>query len=81
MFSMNTRGLVAQGQNEAGRTAGRTARAAALGALYSGKSGAKTGAKIGVGTAIVTSGASINIPAGTLVETFLATPLNVPHPG
>ncbi|MEP4149089.1 MAG: hypothetical protein ABJL54_17860 [Halioglobus sp.] len=81
MHSMRTQGLKAQGKNEAGRTAGRTARAAALGGLYGGSSSAKKGAKVGLGASILTSGASINIPAGTLVETNLAAPLNLPHPG
>jgi hypothetical protein len=80
MHSMRTQGLKAQGGNEAGRTAGRTARAAALGGLYGGSSSAKKGAKIGLGASIVTSGSSINIPAGTLVETNLAAPLNLPRP-
>lgn len=81
MHAMRTQGLKAQGSNEGGRTAGRTARAAALGGLYGGSSSAKKGAKIGLGASIITSGASINIPAGTLVETNLAVPLNLPHPG
>ena len=81
MHAMRTQGLKAQGQNEAGRTAGRTARAAALGGLYGGSSSAKKGAKVGLGASIITSGASINIPAGTLVETNLAAPLNLPNPG
>jgi hypothetical protein len=81
LHSMQTQGLKAQGQNEAGRTAGRTARAAALGGLYGGSSSAKKGAKIGLGASIITSGSSINIPAGTLVETNLAAPLTLPHPG
>ena len=81
MHSMRTQGLKAQGNNEAGRTAGRTARAAALGGLYGGSSSAKKGAKIGLGASIITSGSSINIPAGTLVETNLAAPLSLPRPG
>lgn len=81
MHSMRTQGLKAQGGNEAGRTAGRTARAAALGGLYGGSSSAKKGAKVGLGASIITSGSGINIPAGTLVETNLAAPLNLPHPG
>ena len=81
MHSMRTQGLKAQGKNEAGRTAGRTARAAALGGLYGGSSSAKKGAKVGLGASILTSGSSINIPAGTLVETNLAAPLNLPYPG
>ena len=81
MHSMRTQGLKAQGKNEAGRTAGRTARAAALGGLYGGSSSAKKGAKVGLGASILTSGSSINIPAGTLVETNLAAPMSLPHPG
>ncbi len=81
MHSMRTQGLKAQGGNEAGRTAGRTARAAALGGLYGGSSSAKKGAKVGLGASIITSGSGINIPAGTLVETNLAAPMNLPHPG
>lgn len=81
LHSMSTQGLTAQGKNEAGRTAGRTARAAALGGLYGGSSSAKKGAKLGLGASLVTSGSSINVPAGTLVETNLASPLTLPHPG
>ena len=63
---------------EAGRTVGRTARAAAIGGLVGGSSGARTGAKVGVGASILTSGSSINVPAGTIVETELAGPLELP---
>ena len=77
---MHTQGLKAQGQNEAGRTAGRTARAAALGGLYGGSSSAKKGAKVGLGASIITSGSSISVPAGTMVETNLASPLVLPYP-
>ncbi len=78
MYEIATDGLKAQTGNEAGRTAGRTARAAALGGLYGGSSSAKKGAKIGLGASIITSGASVNIPAGTLVETNLRAPLVLP---
>lgn len=78
MYEIATDGLKAQTGNEAKRTAGRTARAAALGGLYGGSSSAKKGAKVGLGASILTSGSSINIPAGTLVETNLRTPLTVP---
>jgi hypothetical protein len=57
---------------------GRTARAAPLGGLYGGSSSDKKGAKIGLGASILTCGASINIPAGNLVETNLRAPLTVP---
>lgn len=79
MYEIATSGLQAQTANEAGRTVGRTARAAALGGLYGGSSSAKKGAKIGLGASILTSGASINIPAGTLVETNLRVALTIPR--
>lgn len=78
MFEIATSGLKAQTKNEAGRTAGRTARAAALGGLYGGSSSAKKGAKVGLGASILTSGSSINLPAGTIVETNLRVALTVP---
>jgi hypothetical protein len=78
MYEIATEGLKAQTGNEAGRTAGRTARAAALGGLYGGSSSAKKGAKVGLGASILTSGSTINIPAGTLVETNLRVALTVP---
>jgi hypothetical protein len=79
LFEIRTSGLAAQTDNEAGRTLGRTARAAAIGGLVSGSSGARTGAKVGVGASILTSGASINVPAGTILETSLAAPLELPQ--
>ncbi len=80
LFEMSTSGLQAQGANEAGRTVGRTARAAAIGGLARGSSGARTGARVGAGAALLTSGSSINIPAGTLLETNLSAPLELPRP-
>ncbi len=79
LFDIRTSGLTAQTGNEVARTAGRTARAAAIGALASGRSGARTGAAIGAGASILTSGASINIPAGTIVETNLSAPATLPR--
>jgi hypothetical protein len=69
-----------QTANEGGRTLRRTARAAAIGGLIDGSSGARTGAKVGAGAAILTGGASINIPRGTIVETALRAALVVPIP-
>ena len=63
---------------EAGRTVGRTARAAAVGGLIGGSSGARTGARVGLGASILTSGASVNIPRGTIVETSLTAALTLP---
>jgi hypothetical protein len=64
-----------QTAGEGGRTLGRTARAAAIGGLIDGKSGARTGMKVGAGASLLTSGASINVPRGTILETTLRTPL------
>ena len=78
LFPISTGSIGAQTTSEAGRTVGRTARAAAIGGLMGGSSGARTGARVGVGASILTSGASINIPAGTILETTLSAPLKVP---
>lgn len=77
LVPISTGGLSAQTQGEAGRTVGRTARAAAIGGLIGGSSGARTGAQVGVGASILTRGASINVPRGTIVETTLAAPVTV----
>jgi len=77
LIPISTGGLSAETQGEAGRTFGRTARAAAVGGLIGGSSGARTGARVGVGASILTSGASINIPRGTILETTLAAPLTI----
>jgi hypothetical protein len=74
---ISTGQLSAQTGNEAGRTVGRTARAAAVGGLIGGSSGARTGAAVGAGASILTGGASINIPRGTIIETSLAAPITV----
>ena len=75
-----TGGLSAQTGGEAGRTVGRTARAAALGGLVGGSSGARTGARVGAGASILTRGANVNIPRGTIVETNLTVPLTITAP-
>ena len=75
-----TGGLAAQTDGEAARTVGRTARAAAVGGLIGGSSGARTGARVGAGASILTRGASVNIPRGTIVETTLAAPLTIAVP-
>ena len=77
-FPISTGGLSAQTGGEAGRTVGRTARAAAVGGLIGGSSGARTGARVGLGASILTSGASVNIPRGTIVETSLTAALTLP---
>jgi len=74
LFPIRTTALNAQSGGEGRRTVGRTARAAAVGGLIGGSSGARTGARVGVGASLLTSGASVNVPRGTLLETTLAEP-------
>jgi hypothetical protein len=77
LVPISTGELAAQTQGEAGRTVGRTARSAAVGGLIGGRSGARTGARVGAGASILTRGASVNIPRGTIVETTLSAPLTI----
>jgi hypothetical protein len=77
LFPFATEGLAAQSGGEGKRTIGRTARAAAIGGLIDGSSGARTGAKVGAGASLLTSGSSLSVPAGTLLETTLRVPLQV----
>jgi hypothetical protein len=64
---------------KAGRTIGKTARttagAAAIGGLIDGSDGAKTGAKVGLGASILTKGKQVKIPAGTLFDVRMTSPL------
>ena len=78
LHPISTHGMNARTDNEAGRTVGRTARAAAIGGLIDGRSGARTGARVGAGVSILTSGASVNVPRGTIVETSLRVALVLP---
>lgn len=78
LHPISTEGLSAQTSGEAGRTVGRTARAAAIGGLIDGSSGARTGARVGAGASILTAGASVNVPRGTIVETSLRVALVLP---
>jgi hypothetical protein len=78
LHPISTEGMNARTSGEGGRTVGRTARAAAIGGLIDGSSGARTGAKVGAGVSILTSGASVNVPRGTIVETSLRVALVLP---
>ncbi|HEG43442.1 MAG TPA: hypothetical protein ENH94_05280 [Phycisphaerales bacterium] len=49
--------------------------AAGIGALVRGSKGAKRGAALGIGVSVLTEGEQVNIPAGTLLEFRLASPL------
>ena len=75
MKPIATSSVKAVTDSTAKNTVGKTARLAAIGGLINGSSGAKDGAKVGLGLSLLTSGNSINIPAGTLLEFQLAAPL------
>jgi hypothetical protein len=77
LYPIATDSLSAQTGGEGKKTVGRTARVAAVGGLAGGSSGAKTGAKVGVGVSVLTKGESVNVPAGTLLETALRVPLTM----
>lgn len=77
LYPIATQALAAQTGGESKKTLGRTARAAAIGGLVDGSSGARTGAKVGAGASILTSGESVFVPSGTLLETSLRTPLSI----
>jgi hypothetical protein len=49
--------------------------AAGIGALVRGSKGAKGGAVVGLGASVLTEGSQVNIPAGTLLEFRLTSPL------
>ncbi len=49
--------------------------ATGIGALARGSKGAKRGAAVGLGISVLTEGSQVNIPAGTLLEFRLASPL------
>ena len=78
LHPISTEGMSARTGSEGARTVGRTARAAAIGGLIDGSSGARTGARVGAGVSILTSGASVNVPRGTIVETSLRVALVLP---
>lgn len=71
-----TTGAKAVTESTGKATVGRTARLAAVGGLANGSKGAKNAAKVGLGISLLTSGNSINIPAGTLLEFQLTAPLS-----
>jgi hypothetical protein len=77
-IAIATTPAVASSAKPAGKqTVRRTARAAAIGALIDGSDGAKTGAKVGLGVSLLTKGSSVDVPAGTLLDFKLSTPLAV----
>jgi len=77
LYPIATEDLSAQTAGEGKKTVRRTARVAAVGGVAGGSSGAKTGAKVGVGVSVLTKGESVNVPAGTLLETTLRVPLGI----
>jgi hypothetical protein len=80
LVPISTGELTSQTQNEARNTVGRSARGAAIGAMFGGGSGARTGAAVGASASLLTRGARINIPQGTILETTLSAPLEIVQP-
>jgi len=76
MKPIKTSEIKALTQGTGKTTVSRTARLAAIGGLANGSDGAKNMAKVGVGVSLLTSGNSINIPAGTLLEFQLTQALS-----
>ena len=76
MKPIHTSAIKALTEGTGKSTVSRTARLAAFGGLANGSDGAKNMAKVGVGVSLLTSGNSINIPAGTLLEFQLTQPLS-----
>jgi len=58
-------------------TVSRTAGGAVLGGAIDGASGAATGAAIGFGLSLLSPGKQVSIPAGTLIDFWLAQPVDV----
>lgn len=77
MLPISTSSVKAVTEGTAKNTVGTTARTAAIGGLINGSKGAKDGAKVGLGLSVLSRGNSINIPAGTMLEFQLATPLTI----
>ena len=77
LYPIATQSLSAQSGGEGKKTVGRTARMAAVGGLAGGSSGAKKGVKVGASVSLLTKGESLNVPAGTILETTLRVPLNI----
>jgi hypothetical protein len=66
-----------KGEKQGKNSAGKVARGAIVGGLIKGKKGMKTGAKVGVGVSVLTKGNQVSVPAGTLLEFPLRSPLQV----
>ena len=63
------------GEKSGKKTVRNLGVAAGIGALARGSKGAKRGAGVGLGVSVLTEGSQVNIPAGTLLEFRLASPL------
>ncbi len=77
MIPIRTTDLASVSAESAGKTGSQVVGAAAIGGLVDGSSGAKTGAKVGLGLALLSGGTQTEIPAGSLLEFGLTTPINI----
>ncbi|MBC2716596.1 MAG: hypothetical protein HF978_14930 [Desulfobacteraceae bacterium] len=68
-------GLKAVTENTAGSTAGSAAGGAVVGGLWGGSKGAKRGAAVGLAGSLLTSGNTVHIPTGTVLEFTLQADL------
>ena len=69
---IRTSAVQAVGEGAGKGTVGRVGAGAAIGGIANGSKGARRGAAIGLGTAVLTRGNQINIPAGTILDFQLA---------
>lgn len=74
-YPVSTSTIKAVGERTGAKTARNVGVAAGIGALARGSKGAKTGAAVGLGASVLTEGAQVRIPSGTLLEFTLASPL------
>jgi hypothetical protein len=77
LVPIKTSSIKTAGSSTTKSTVSRTARFAAIGGLANGSKGAENAAKAGLGTSLLTSGSTVNIPTGTLLEFTLTAAVNI----
>ncbi len=74
-YPVVTSAIKVVGEKTGKKTVRNIGVATGIGALARGSKGAKRGAAVGLGASVLTKGSRVNIPAGTLLEFRLASPL------
>jgi hypothetical protein len=77
LLPIRTSGVKAVGEGKGRTTARRAAAGAAIGAIFGGGRGAAIGAGTAAASQLLLGGRQVSIPANTLLEFTLATPLRV----